>query len=164
MSSTLPLRLTVLCMLVFAGAARAQHVDVVTFEQLQTMIAHPSDTTFVYNFFATWCDPCREEFPALQKWAQVHHADKTALVYISLDFKKSLKRALLPFLKKQNVKERVLLLDETDYNAWINRVDSTWDGSLPMTLVVNTVRGMRRGFPRAFTFQEFQETISPLLP
>jgi hypothetical protein len=33
-------------------------------------------------------------------------------------------------------------LDEPDYNSWINKIDSTWQGSIPATLIVNRQRNI----------------------
>ncbi len=37
------------------------------------------------NFWATWCEPCREELPALQQLWERYHADGLVVVGISMD-------------------------------------------------------------------------------
>ncbi len=39
------------------------------------------------NFWASWCEPCRAEMPALQDLAEVHGPDK--LVVLTINFKES---------------------------------------------------------------------------
>src|SRR5437867_9588711 len=38
------------------------------------------------NVWATWCEPCREEFPELVEAANAHRADGVRLVLVSTDF------------------------------------------------------------------------------
>ena len=154
------------CVLLIASAAAVQAgpVQVIKFEQFRTMTERVSDTTYVFNFFATWCDPCKHEFPAFQKWAAQNTGKKCVLSFISLDFKKDLKRSLAPWLEKQHVENDVFLLDEPDYNSWISRIDSTWSGSLPMTLVVNHEAGIWNVYPQEFDLKMLQQVISPLIP
>lgn len=152
-----------LCSL-FAPQLRAQSVTVIKFNQLEALLARDNDTTYVYNFFATWCDPCKKELPAFQKWDAEIAGKKVKLLFISLDFKNQLTKTLIPFLKKRNVKNDVYLLDETDYDTWINKIDSAWSGNLPMTLVVNSRKHIRRAFPQEFSLSELQQTLAPLIP
>ncbi len=147
-----------------ASRARAAGVPVIKFPQLEEIMTHRTDTTYVLNFFATWCDPCKEEFPAFQRWSAMQLGKKVRLVFVSLDFKRERTRGLAAFLKSHHVRNDVVLLDETDYNAWINRVDSTWNGNLPMTLVISGRERRRHAYPQEFTFDELKATVAPFIP
>jgi hypothetical protein len=35
----------------------------------------------------------------------------------------------------------VLLLDDIDYNSWIDKVDKSWSGAIPATLIINPRTG-----------------------
>ena len=63
--------------------------------------------------------------------------DKVKVILVSLDMKSSWNTNLVSFLKKQNFDSHVAILYETDANAWIEQVDSTWEGSIPATLIYN---------------------------
>ena len=39
----------------------------------------------VVNFWATWCEPCREEMPALQKLSEAHASEGLSVVGVMLD-------------------------------------------------------------------------------
>ena len=98
----------------------AQPARIVKFGELAKMMSQKNDTTYIFNFFATWCEPCVKEFPAFQRFS-AHDGQKIRLIFVSLDFKKDLSKQLLPFLKKHHVKNEVVLLDEPDYNSWIDK-------------------------------------------
>ena len=144
--------------------AHGAGVPVIKFPQLQEIMAHRTDTTYVINFFATWCDPCKEEFPAFQQWSAQQLEKKVRLLFVSLDFKRERTRALATFLKTHHVRNDVVLLDETDYNAWINRVDSSWNGNLPMTLVISGRDRRRHAYPQTFTLDTLRATVAPFIP
>lgn len=82
---------------------------------------------------------------------------------MSLDFRKDFKKHLLPFVKKHRVTNEVVLLDEPDYNSWIDKVDSAWDGNLPATLVINNGKHIHQMFAQEFTYASLQDTMTPFL-
>ncbi|WP_461485203.1 TlpA disulfide reductase family protein, partial [Pedobacter sp.] len=42
-------------------------VKLLTLNELEQRIAKGKDTTYVVNFWATWCGPCVEELPYFEK-------------------------------------------------------------------------------------------------
>lgn len=47
--------------------------------------AEESGKVVVINFWASWCEPCREEMPALDRYYRKHHEQGLELVAISMD-------------------------------------------------------------------------------
>jgi thiol-disulfide isomerase/thioredoxin len=84
-----------------------------------------------------WCAPCIKELPFFEK-LNVEMDSKLDVTLISLDFLDELEEKVIPFVKARNLKSKVVLLDEIDYNAWVDLVDPTWGGAIPFTLIVNT--------------------------
>ena len=99
-----------------------------------------SDTLYVLNFWATFCVPCVEELPAFRECEAALRDKKVRFVYISVDFKSRYQSAFLPFIEKHLAQNEVYLLDEPDYNSWVNLVEPDWSGEIPMT-------AYRRGKP-----------------
>ena len=87
------------------------------------------------NFWATWCDPCREEFPDLVKLDSDYGAKKLNFVAISLDDVTDLKTTVPKFLQEMKATMPVVLLNINDPEPAIKLVDATWDGQLPATFV-----------------------------
>ncbi len=112
--------------------------------QLDSILNLKDDTTRVINFWATWCKPCVAELPVFFEVENSSVNQPVKFIYISLDFKRDLTGALRKFIQSRHLRKTILLLDEPDYNAWIDTVDPFWQGSIPATLVVNGHQKIRR--------------------
>ncbi|MGA9997285.1 MAG: TlpA disulfide reductase family protein, partial [Pyrinomonadaceae bacterium] len=94
--------------------------------------AHP----LLVNFWATWCEPCREEFPDLVKINAEYRARGLEFITISLDDATDIKTAVPKFLKEMRAEEMPsYLLNETEPETAINEVDPSWSGGLPATFL-----------------------------
>jgi len=106
----------------------------VDFEGLKKILQRdPKDTRpLLINFWATWCDGCREEFPDLVK-IDNDYRDKITFVSVSLDDVAEIKTTVPAFLKEMKARMSVVLLNVKDPEPAIHAVDATWDGALPAT-------------------------------
>jgi thiol-disulfide isomerase/thioredoxin len=88
------------------------------------------------NFWATWCVPCREEFPDLLKIRGRYADDKLDFVLVSLDDPSDIGKAVPEFLSEQRATMLpAYLLHAGDDNTAINLVDPDWSGELPATFL-----------------------------
>ncbi|WP_225000259.1 TlpA disulfide reductase family protein [Cesiribacter sp. SM1] len=131
----------ILLLLVFGlfslAPAVAQEVEVIKLADLNNLLKQPKEGVVLINFWATWCRPCIEEMPYFSK-AQEKYADKGVKMYfVSLDDVEILESRVKPFVKKKKLNGTVMLLDETDQNAFINRVDPQWSGAIPTTIILS---------------------------
>lgn len=130
----------------FVQAVSAQ-TKVIKMASLESLMEKKEGPIQVINFWATWCAPCVKELPLFE---QLQNGN-TKVTLINLDFVEKLDK-VDSFIARKNLKSEVLLLDEIDYNSWIDKVDKTWEGSIPATLIYNPVNGKR-----AFVQQELKE-------
>lgn len=143
--------------------AWSQQPEIIKFPDLQRIMHSDNDTTYIVNFWATWCVPCVKEFPAFEKFAKAHKDEKVRVVMISLDFKKSYNESLLPFVKKHPIDGLVYLLDEPDYNSWINKINPDWEGEIPVTFMFNNAKKQRIFYPRDFTPESLEKAYADRL-
>ena len=88
------------------------------------------------NFWATWCAPCREEFPDLVEIRGQYGPDTLDFVLVSLDDPSDIGKAVPEFLAEARATAfPSYLLNADDSDAAINLVDPTWSGELPATFL-----------------------------
>jgi len=134
-----------------ASPAFCQKVDLLTVDKLNERLERGKDTTYVVNFWATWCAPCIKELPHFEKLQQEKRNEKVKVLLVSVDFKSRLEKSVVPFVKIRGLNNEVFLLDETDQQEYIDRIDKTWSGAIPATLFV---KGKTRKFvEKEFTYQ-----------
>ena len=136
-------------------------IQVVNFEQLEPFLHKTNDTVYLVNFWATWCAPCIKELPAIEATEQKYADKKFKVLLVSLDFPKELTGRVQPFVKSRNITSDVVLLNDPDQNKWIDKVDKSWSGEIPFTLLYS--RNFRESYSNAFTFKELDSIINQKL-
>lgn len=106
-------------------------------EELQGLLKRDGTRPLLVNYWATWCDPCRVEFPDLVKIDEQYRAKGLDFIAITLDDLKDLKTAVPKFLRLMNARMPVYLLNVADPEPAINSVDREWGGALPATFLYN---------------------------
>ncbi|MBL8112098.1 MAG: redoxin domain-containing protein [Acidobacteria bacterium] len=106
------------------------------------VLAPAKGKPLVVNFWATWCEPCREEMPALQALFDETDPKDAGFVLVSVDSPKVGPKAVPKFLEKTKVTIPCFLVASPDPQTFIDSVDESWDGSVPFTLVYSA-KGMR---------------------
>jgi len=139
-------------LLAFSLKSYSQQVKLINLDQLQERIKNGKDSTYVVNFWATWCAPCIKELPHFEKLGQEYKAEKLAVLLVSVDFKSKLTSAVVPFVKRKKLKNQVFLLNESSPQEYIDRIDPSWSGSIPATLFI---KGDKRKFAEnEFTYEQ----------
>ncbi|MTI20808.1 TlpA family protein disulfide reductase, partial [Fulvivirga sp. RKSG066] len=117
--------------------------EVIKFDKLAQLMSDEGDNIQVINFWATWCAPCIKEIPYFEALpAQVEGRDITVTL-ISMDFVEKLDR-VNSFIERKEIASGVLLLDNIDYNSWIDRVDESWSGAIPATMFIDSKTGKKK--------------------
>lgn len=106
-----------------------------TFEAFSEVLNRSGEKTYIVNFWATWCKPCIAELPFFNKLAEEYNNEEVEIILVSLDSKEGIKKSLIPFLEKNNIRSEVVLLADKRTNEWIDKVDESWSGTIPATLI-----------------------------
>lgn len=99
-------------------------------------VLKPNGKPLLVNFWATWCDPCREEFPDLVK-IDADYKGRIDLITISLDVLSEINRDVPKFLGEMKAEMPAYLLKTGNEDAAISSVSKQWQGGLPFTILFN---------------------------
>jgi len=149
--------LLLVCAINFANA----QVKLLTLSELDNRVAKGKDTTYVINFWATWCAPCVAELPSFEKLKKEYFKTPVKVILVSMDFKSKLKSDVIPFVKKHKLKSEVYIINEKDQQAFIEKVDKKWSGAIPATLIATRTR--RLFFEREFTKNELEDLVKNIV-
>lgn len=152
--------ISLLFIIFISGPLDTQNTEVIKFEKLDALIKEKGDQIKIINFWATWCAPCIKELPYFEK-VRENYGDELEVNLISLDFADQISR-VNKFVERKKLKSNIYLLDETDYNSWIDRVDKSWSGAIPATLIINESSGDRIFVESELKEGELEELIKKM--
>lgn len=145
-----------------AGDAReAAQVVPVTAAQVREVVAAARGKVVLLNVWATWCNPCREEFPHLLRLQRELAAEGFALVLVSADFDNQLPK-VTEFLAGQGVDFPTYRKIGSD-TEFIDGLDARWSGALPATFVYDRSGALRDFWEGDLSYQGFLGRVRPWL-
>lgn len=130
---------------------------VLDFENLEPLLHRKDGKTYIINFWATWCKPCLEEMPHFERINAEFGDQGVEVVLVSLDMPNMWKSRLEPYVEKENIRSKVVILDDPKQNEWIPKVSEQWGGGIPATLIYNVEK--RSFHERGFTYGELREEV-----
>lgn len=145
----IPLALCIMLVVSFAAPAQKRKgraakprkpvakVSPIDTDALKGLLTQQRERPLLVNFWATFCDPCRDEFPDLVKIDKDYGKRDLEFVTVSLDDMSEIKRDVPKFLDSMRAKMPAYLLDASDPEPAINLVDPAWRGDLPATFLYN---------------------------
>lgn len=133
-----------ICVFAFAVHAQPSRVLIksekavtqIDIKKLESLLK-PNAKPLLINFWATWCDPCREEFPDLVKLDALYKG-KIDFITISLDELSDIDGDVPKFLTSMKAEMPAYLLHTPDESAAIKLVSKDWAGNLPLTVLMET--------------------------
>jgi thiol-disulfide isomerase/thioredoxin len=138
------------------NAPLIEPIDQAVFQQL---VQQRNGKILLVNVWATWCLPCREEFPDLVKLAETYQGSDIEIIGISADYPDEIESKILPFLQEQKANFKNYVRNFEDDQVFINTINPKWSGALPVTVVYD-----RQGKQQVFhlgeaDFETFRQKI-----
>ena len=114
------------------------------------------------NTWATWCLPCKEEFPDLVKLAKNYQNSDVVIIGISVDYPDELESKVIPFLRSQSVNFPNYVQNFKKPETLINLFNDKWRGAVPATFIYD-----ENGVQKAFllgkqSYDEFKNAIEDI--
>ncbi len=130
-----------------------------TYAELEPALHPNKDTTYVFNFWATWCKPCVKELPYFERAWRKFHNQAVKIVLISLDFPNETDQKLLPFLEEHQLHPDIWVLYDVNTDNWMPRIDKSWiTGAIPATLILHD--GQRLFHDSAYeSYEELEQDL-----
>ena len=140
-------------------SATAQDVDIIKSPKLYAWLGQEVEKPRIINFWATWCKPCIEELPYFDK---INAEGKADVMLVSLD-PVSLIDKVSAVKKRFDIKSKTVILDESDFDAFINRISEDWSGAIPATIIQVPRQAQYAFFEKKFEQEELEQELSRLL-
>jgi thiol-disulfide isomerase/thioredoxin len=147
---------------VFSQPRVTTQVKVINISDLEKIINENDDRALLINVWATWCLPCREEFPDLVKLAN-DYSKKVRVVGISVDEKDDLDPKVIPFLNNQNAEFQNYLLTVIDPEDFINLLNKDWSGAIPATFIYDNEGKQNESLIGMQSYEMFEKAIKKVI-
>lgn len=144
----------------YCGFSQAQLIPI-TPDSLQRRLQSADGKIKVVNFWATWCIPCREEFPDLLRFYHTYQTKGVELLFVSTDFPEDTSRCLR-FLQKQGVTWPTYWKQGKD-EAFINAITANWSGALPFTALYDANGKLTFYHEGKISYQTLQQEVEKIL-
>ncbi|HEY2867326.1 MAG TPA: TlpA disulfide reductase family protein [Pyrinomonadaceae bacterium] len=119
------------------STSKITQIDIAALKQL----IKPNGKPRLINFWATWCGPCREEYPDLVKIDEQYRG-KIDFLTVSLDDVADKDTAVPKFLSEMKAEMPTYLLVTSDDEAAMAVVSKSWNGALPFTILFDPNGGV----------------------
>ena len=146
-----------------AGAQSSRLAGEVDAKGLHDVVARQKGRVVLVNFWATWCIPCREEFPVLVKLQKQLAARGLQVVGVSTDFAREMKD-VERFLGEQNPDfpnyHKKAGGDDQDF---INAIDPSWGGELPFSVLYDRAGKKVKTLSGKHSYADYEREITSAL-
>ena len=122
---------------------------------LIALAARPGASATLVSVWATWCIPCREEFPDLLRLERRYRERGLRLMLVSADFDSAAARA---FLVTQGVAFPTYFKTGDDM-GFINTLSPRWSGALPATFVYDGAGRLVRFWEGKAGHGQFEQAV-----
>lgn len=153
-------------MLVSCGQARRVRVEdvqvtPVTAADIQRTVRESGAKAVLVNMWATWCGPCREEFPGLVRVARKYEGRGLKVMLVSADDDAEM-ATVKKFLAEEGVDFPAYIKAEKD-QPFIDGLDKQWTGALPATFLYDGSGTLRDFWEGGVTFNVFEQKVVQVL-
>lgn len=113
-----------------------QEINLAALQKILKRLPGAEARPLLVNFWATWCEPCRDEFPDLVRIKADYEKRNLDFITVSLDDPSELKTGVTEFLREMRAGALpAYLLNVIEPQEVVDAVDPQWGGGLPATFL-----------------------------
>jgi len=152
----------IIILALFIGTAGfSQSIKKIKATELEKTIKE-SRTPLIVSFWATFCVPCIQEIPYLERLVKQHEKDSIKLLLVSLDMQEDYVK-IRPLASQKKFISPIVWLNETNADYFCPKVYSSWSGAIPATLFINNKTGYRKFYEEQVKEQQLEKEIMAIL-
>ena len=137
-------------------------VPIINSPDLDKILDDNKDQPILINVWATWCAPCREEFPDLVKLSN-EYKRQVKFIGISADDVDDLKTKVIPFLVEQKAEFQNYIIKVSDPEDFINALNKKWAGAIPATFIYDSWGNQKEMLVGMQTYEQFEKAIKKVI-
>jgi thiol-disulfide isomerase/thioredoxin len=142
-----------------AGALAKHNITQIDETGLEKIIDDKKGKVIFINVWATWCEPCVDEFPDIVKLYEENKKSGVEFISLTVDLPADIDSKVIPFLKKQNAHFPVYLLNEKRSGEIIEFLNPEWSGAIPATFIYDESGEQQVYLLGAHNFKTFKNSI-----
>lgn len=128
-----------------SSPAKMQNLERLDQPKLEKLIRTRKGRALFINVWATWCEPCVQEFPDIVRLSNEMKDQQIDFVGVSGDYIDDEASKVIPFIEKQKASFKFYIAKLEGEDAFINAFDPKWGGGIPATFTYDA-----KGHLRAF--------------
>jgi thiol-disulfide isomerase/thioredoxin len=122
-----------------------RHLERLDESKLKRLIHSRHGKALFINVWATWCDPCVEEFPDIVKLSNDMKGKNIDFIGVSGDYFDDESSKVIPFIAKEKAQFKFYIAKLEGEDAFIDAFDKQWGGGMPATFLYDA-KGQLKSF------------------
>ncbi len=130
---------------------------------LAALLSERNGKPLLMNVWATWCAPCVEEFPDLERLHRTYGPEGLDVVVVSIDYEDEVTSKVIPFLRKMDATMPAYINAFPKPTELIEALDPDWSGAVPATFMFDQKGNRVRSVIGKQSYKEFEALVLPFL-
>lgn len=148
---------------IIAQSKKTIYVEKIDKTKLEKLIKNRKGKVLFLNVWASWCGPCKREFPDIVKLAEKYKNSKVEIVGLSVDDLEDLQTDVIPFLEKNNVNFKIYISNFQKVEDLITFLNKDWRGNIPTTFIYDSKGNQKKFIVGMRDFNTFDKEIQEVL-
>lgn len=136
-------------------------VQALTPAGIKTLLGQSRVPLTLVHVWATWCPPCREEFPEVVRFQKAYADRGVHLILVSADAPQTEER-VAGYLADQGAPSPSYRIANPD-ESFINTLSTNWSGAIPASFFFGPDGRLRQWWEGAATYDRYRQTADALL-